>query len=203
MEQPVDLVPGELERILIDMRPGPGEASPSPPSPPPRADPPCDDCAGTGRDRLRDDGVVEPCPVCRGTGCQPRPGEHSRNRRLTEWSVIALAIAISLVLALFLVGAVLGSVKDHDSSSPTSAVNISTAARGFVTERVLKGRTQVEFPALEEDEIVPVGDRRYQVVSYVDAHDPVLATRIRTRFTLLLRYDDAAHWVVEGLTTSF
>jgi hypothetical protein len=131
------------------------------------------------------------------------PGDHSGSRRLSEWSVIVLGIAISLVLALFLVGAVLGSVTDHDTSSPTSAVNVSTAARRFVTERALKGRTQVEFPAQEDDEIVPLGGRRFQVVSYVDAHDPVLATRIRTHFTLLLRYDDVARWVAEGLTTSF
>jgi hypothetical protein len=97
------------------------------------------------------------------------PGDHSGSRRLSEWSVIVLGIAISLVLALFLVGAVLGSVTDHDTSSPTSAVNVSTAARRFVTERALKGRTQVEFPAQEDDEIVPLGGRRFQVVSYVDA----------------------------------
>lgn len=165
----------------------------------------CDDCAGTGVDRYREDGVAEPCPVCRGTGLEESAGGGlPRSRRTPEWGLVVLGSLASLGLALVLTLSIVNARSRSDPLAPTSAVNISAFARKFITERVLTGRTDFVFPdeSEEGDEAVEaLGNGRFQVMSYVDSRGGAVGPMTRTRYALLMRYDPSDGWVVEGLTT--
>jgi hypothetical protein len=112
----------------------------------------CQTCSGTGTSPFRADTERLPCLACGGTGREDEVEEFvAVAPKSLALPLIVVGTLISLSLAFLLVSANLKSNRMQDSGTSANAVNISAEARRQVHERLMAGRTQVEFPSAQDD----------------------------------------------------
>lgn len=121
--------------------------------------------------------------------------KEAEDRKITKIGCLAILI-IFAVVGLWV------TLSGGSSSKPKSPDGLDAYVMSQIyVEKQLKAPSSAKFPVFDNSMVVPLGDNRFKVTSYVDAQNS-FGAMVRTPYTCTIKNTGGDKWLLETIKLS-